>query len=58
MLRFPEYGYYMIYDAHNHPDYYKIIKPNLQDVPQKILDDYNYALPILKKIEEENKTRK
>lgn len=45
-----EEGYYRIYDAHDHPSCFEIIKPNLQDVPQEIIDGYNYALPILKKI--------
>lgn len=53
-----ENGYYRIYDAHSHPDYYEVFKPDLKDVPQKVLDDYNYALPVLKKIEEEIKARK
>lgn len=46
-----ENGYYRVYDAHEHPSYFKIFKPNLADVPQKISDSYNYAVPILKSIE-------
>lgn len=46
-----ENGYYRVYDAHTHQSYFTIIQPDLKDVPQNILDDYNYALKILKKIE-------
>lgn len=45
-----ENGYYRIYDAHDHPSYFEIIKPDLNDVPQGIIDGYNYAVSILKKI--------
>ena len=46
-----ENGYYRVYDAHEHPSCFKIIKPDIQDVPQNILDDYHYAVAVLKKIE-------
>ena len=46
-----EEEYYRIYDDHDHPSYFEIIKPSLESVPQKVLDDYNYAVPMLKSIE-------
>lgn len=48
-----EDGYYHIYDTHDHPSCFTIIKPDLDKVPQEILDGYNYAVPILKRIAEE-----
>ncbi len=48
-----EDGYYRIHDAHDHPSCFKIIKPDLKNVPQEIIDGYNYAVPILKRIAEE-----
>lgn len=48
-----EKGYFRIYDAHAHPLYFEIIKPNTESVPQNVLEDYTYAVSILKKIETE-----
>lgn len=50
-----ENGYYRIHDSHDHPSCFEIIKPDLKNVPQEIIDGYNYAVPILKKIGEERR---
>lgn len=45
-----ENGYYRVYDEHDHPSYFEIIRPDLSEVPQHILDDYAYAVEGLKKL--------
>ena len=47
-------GYYHIYDAHEHPSYAVLFKPDLSEVDKDILADYEYAVQALKKIEEQN----
>ncbi len=47
-----ENGYYSIYDSHDHPSCFEIIKPDIKNVSNEILEDYNYTVSVLKKIEE------
>ena len=49
-----ENGYYRIYDDHWHPPLAEIIKPAPEDVPEKVYEDYLYAVECLKKLEETN----
>ena len=43
-----ENGYYRIYDDHWHPSLAEIIKPALDTVPEKVYQDYLYAVECLK----------
>lgn len=47
-----EDGYYRIYDAHWHPYYCQIFKPDIGSLPDGVYDDYLYAVEELKKIDE------
>lgn len=47
-----ENGYYRIYDEHWHPPLATIIKPSPDTVPEKVYQDYLYAVECLKKLDE------
>lgn len=49
-----EEGYYRVYDAHEHPSYAELFKPDLSQIDKDILSDYEYAVDALKKIENQN----
>lgn len=44
---------YCIYDVHDHPSYAELFKPNVDEVPKEIYDDYLYTVEVLKEIENE-----
>lgn len=46
-------GYYHIFDAHDHPSYAELFKPDFSTVDKDVLADYEYAVKALKKIEEQ-----
>ena len=48
-----EEGYYRIYDAHDHPSYAELYKPDLTQIDKKVLTDYEYAVQALKEIEKQ-----
>lgn len=45
-------GYYRVFDAHSHPSYAVLFKPDLPSVPKDVYEDYLYAVEGLKKIDE------
>ena len=44
-------GYYKIFNAHEHPRYAVLYKPDITEVPQEVLKDYEYTVGALKLIE-------
>lgn len=46
-----ENGFYRVYDAHEHPSYAEIFRPDINDVPKEVYNDYLYAVEGLKKFE-------
>ncbi|MCX4286471.1 MAG: hypothetical protein OSJ68_04145 [Clostridia bacterium] len=48
-----EEGYYRIYDAHDHPSYAELYKPDLTQIDKNVLADYEYAVQALKEIEKQ-----
>lgn len=44
---------YRIYDAHDHPSYAVLFKPDLSQLDYRLLDDYEYAVKALKQLYEE-----
>lgn len=46
-------GFYHVFDAHHHPSFCTIIKPELKTVPKDIYHDYIYAVKNLKRIDNE-----
>ncbi len=46
-----EKGYYRVFEAHCHPSYAELFKPDINDVPKEIYDDYLYAVEGLKKFD-------
>lgn len=47
-----ENGYYEVYNAHSHPSYAELFKPDITDVPKEIYDDYLYAVEVLKHLDD------
>lgn len=47
-----ENRYYRVFDAHEHPDYCYIFKPDPATLPDGVYDDYIYAREEIKKIDE------
>lgn len=47
-----ENGFYRVFDAHSHPSYAELFKPDISDVPKEVYDDYLYAVEGLKRIDD------
>ncbi len=47
-----EDGFYRVFDAHSHPSYAELFKPDITNVPKEIYEDYLYAVEELKKIDD------
>lgn len=48
-----ENEFYRIYDAHDHPSYAVLYKPDLSQLDYRLLNDYEYAVKALKELEAE-----
>ena len=46
-----EHGYTKILYAHEHPEYARLSKPDADALPECLLDDYRYAVEVLKNFE-------
>ncbi len=46
-----ENGYYRVFDAHSHPSYAELFKPDIASVPKEVYEDYLYAVEGLKKFD-------
>jgi len=46
-----ENGFYRVFDAHSHPSYAELFKPDISEVPKEVYDDYLYAVEGLKKLD-------
>jgi len=47
-----ENGFYRVFNAHCHPSYAELFKPDISDVPKEVYDDYLYAVEGLKKLDD------